>query len=1211
MCKAPSLAHLRNATSEYDGQPETARSLHHSSSNGNTSRDSLSSQATRAFLDHRGDKVLSSQATRALAECRIQRVGVQSKDRRVSGTSSTRSSEGSEVSLKTGLASTVRPPQVGGVSGQALAPQLPQLSAVMEGALVVPVVPRPPATDAVSGRAPARAGMLRWQPLQEDVVPGFETAEEKRIEPTQEATLTKADGSGSSSSNPTLISRSSVRSSHVGVSDLTQSDVESVCSSRRGATPTRFDRSRLLSRSGSAVALSGKSSRASRSTSDLGQKIDTSLLSPTKSVARFEQFSARQRVLGSPATMTRSTRPSQMPTVEIQDTVEIAQALRLSTSEGSEALVYEPIHAVDHVASTTWAEGTSLLSTQLHVAADSPSSVLEVKAHVPEVPCSHSTREPELVCDHDFAVSSRLELLATPREGSGPAYGHPVESCCQTTPPEVTTPSKSGGALEIEENEVTQTKVAAISRPRSTSQKPLHKQVGAASRRGLTPRPLNRSSLSSTGSATTLSKLPVRLCQRTTSELPQKPESSATVSSKKSGSRSSQLPAQGVNGLGSAVVSNKSSVRCPAFQGTETPTHESGIGSPLMTTRSSARFSQMSPENVNIKDKVKPVESLPVRTPRSSTSSLKPVKPLEIQEPLETEEVLTEVEDVQQVPVCQPSGVEDISTLSLHVPGGPCAGAPEPEVVYDAFLDVRSQAEVPSSHTSLEPEVVCDSVADVARSQLGATPPACEPAGEPVHESCSQIALSGTTTPSTCAGAVKLEDGIHSCSTLQAEETCSRPLSFEGLELSGDSSIQSQGLENVEVHLDDIADLVRFQEAALTLDDTAPEDPEMSRLLDGLFTQLVPDVSAMAGLDSFQDLRPTGSLTAGSPFMKLSPRAHDASEQHGAEDEDGTSDSLALDARSLLYGVTGASQVHGEPNILGIDARSLMYGVTGVGVVHSPTAPLILDSGPFEGGPFWNKRDARMIIAKEGCEEELIMTGDLNSLAKRGIEASVTAPMPVPQSNLKAKGSAIVKHCIDLLAQALEVPADAEVPDSELATVCFETREQRLVWRDILNEAVSQHGVKALYSLFDVESSPGGYPRPPPSTTGSHGIASAVVSHERIVAPSGAGLIIMPNLGDGVGPSASFQPSLPLPVRGDCDETVSIMSTPRTSPNRYPPSTRSSPAPRSVFAISLSESEEEQTSVDDRRATPSDWRFSAPCTGPKPACSGPLCAPAG
>ena len=40
-----------------------------------------------------------------------------------------------------------------------------------------------------------------------------------------------------------------------------------------------------------------------------------------------------------------------------------------------------------------------------------------------------------------------------------------------------------------------------------------------------------------------------------------------------------------------------------------------------------------------------------------------------------------------------------------------------------------------------------------------------------------------------------------------------------------------------------------------TLDDTAPEDPEMSRLFDRPFAQRVPDVSATRGLDSFQDLR--------------------------------------------------------------------------------------------------------------------------------------------------------------------------------------------------------------------------------------------------------------------------------------------------------------------------------------------------------------------
>ena len=74
--------------------------------------------------------------------------------------------------------------------------------------------------------------------------------------------------------------------------------------------------------------------------------------------------------------------------------------------------------------------------------------------------------------------------------------------------------------------------------------------------------------------------------------------------------------------------------------------------------------------------------------------------------------------------------------------------------------------------------------------------------------------------------------------------------------------------------------------------------------------------------------------------------------------------------------------------------------------------------------------------------------------------------------------------------------------------------------------------MKALSSLFDVEFSPG-YPRPPPSTAGSQGIASAGVAHARIVAPNGAGFMIMPNLGDAVGSSAIFQPSLPLPVHDD------------------------------------------------------------------------------
>ena len=44
----------------------------------------------------------------------------------------------------------------------------------------------------------------------------------------------------------------------------------------------------------------------------------------------------------------------------------------------------------------------------------------------------------------------------------------------------------------------------------------------------------------------------------------------------------------------------------------------------------------------------------------------------------------------------------------------------------------------------------------------------------------------------------------------------------------------------------------------------------------------------------------------------------------------------------------------------------------------------------------------------------------------------MTAPLPGA-----LQSSASVKHCIDVLTQALEAPADAEVPDSELATVGF------------------------------------------------------------------------------------------------------------------------------------------------------------------------------
>ena len=62
----------------------------------------------------------------------------------------------------------------------------------------------------------------------------------------------------------------------------------------------------------------------------------------------------------------------------------------------------------------------------------------------------------------------------------------------------------------------------------------------------------------------------------------------------------------------------------------------------------------------------------------------------------------------------------------------------------------------------------------------------------------------------------------------------------------------------------------------------------------------------------------------------------------------------------------------------------------------------------------------------------------------------------------------------------------------------FQAQKHRRGGREILRKEETK------YSLFDVESSPGSSP----FATGSRGVASAVVSHERIVAPNGAGFMI-------------------------------------------------------------------------------------------------------
>mmetsp|Transcript_74985 Transcript_74985/g.139924 ORF Transcript_74985/g.139924 Transcript_74985/m.139924 type:complete len:265 (+) Transcript_74985:148-942(+) len=58
---------------------------------------------------------------------------------------------------------------------------------------------------------------------------------------------------------------------------------------------------------------------------------------------------------------------------------------------------------------------------------------------------------------------------------------------------------------------------------------------------------------------------------------------------------------------------------------------------------------------------------------------------------------------------------------------------------------------------------------------------------------------------------------------------------------------------------------------------------------------------------------------------------------------------------------------------------------------------------------------------------------------------------------------------------------EAEIPDADLSTVQFSTRQQRLDWRDFLCEIVATSQVSSLFTLFDVEADPPVYAKPPPS----------------------------------------------------------------------------------------------------------------------------------
>ena len=92
----------------------------------------------------------------------------------------------------------------------------------------------------------------------------------------------------------------------------------------------------------------------------------------------------------------------------------------------------------------------------------------------------------------------------------------------------------------------------------------------------------------------------------------------------------------------------------------------------------------------------------------------------------------------------------------------------------------------------------------------------------------------------------------------------------------------------------------------------------------------------------------------------------------------------------------------------------------------------------------------------------------------------MTASMTVPLQSSQALHR--------LVGQALEVPADAEVQDRELLTVCFETRNT-----DVVGERSS---ARRRRNIRFSTSSP--HLAAPPFTTGSHGMAPSVVSHERM-----------------------------------------------------------------------------------------------------------------
>mmetsp|Transcript_60980 Transcript_60980/g.145315 ORF Transcript_60980/g.145315 Transcript_60980/m.145315 type:complete len:282 (+) Transcript_60980:87-932(+) len=86
-----------------------------------------------------------------------------------------------------------------------------------------------------------------------------------------------------------------------------------------------------------------------------------------------------------------------------------------------------------------------------------------------------------------------------------------------------------------------------------------------------------------------------------------------------------------------------------------------------------------------------------------------------------------------------------------------------------------------------------------------------------------------------------------------------------------------------------------------------------------------------------------------------------------------------------------------------------------------------------------------------------------------------------PAIDSQAKDAAVCVGCHAGPGPDIYYPQEAQIPEADLSTVQFSTRQQRLDWRDFLCEIVATSQVSSLFTLFDVEADPPLYAKPPPS----------------------------------------------------------------------------------------------------------------------------------